>query len=82
LFSLLERQESKLRSLARTGHQRINERIQAGKTASLLRAIEYDWFLLIDPINHIQPVGEQANCFIRFEHGYCLAYNMLNVHIL
>jgi len=27
------------------------------------RAIEYDWFLLINPTNHIKLLGEQASCF-------------------
>jgi len=33
------------------------------------RAIEHDWFLFIDPTNHIKSLGEQASCFVRFEHG-------------
>jgi len=28
----------------------------------------YDWFLLIDPINHIQMLGKQASCFVWLEH--------------
>jgi len=32
------------------------------------RAIKHNWFLLIDPINHIKSLSEQASCFVRFQH--------------
>jgi len=35
-------------------------RIQVGKVAC--QAIEHDWFLLIDSINHIKSLGEQTSC--------------------
>jgi len=33
------------------------------------QAIEDNWFLLIDPTNHVKLLGEQASCFVQFEHG-------------
>jgi len=43
-------------------HSCNNGCVQVDKAAH--RAIEHDWFVLIDSINHIQSLGEQANSFI------------------
>jgi len=41
-------------------------RVQAGKAASL----PSDWFLLVDPINHVQTFDKQTSCFLRSEHSH------------
>lgn len=39
-----------------------NGRVQAGKAANLLaKRLNMNWFLLLDPTNHVQPLGEQAS---------------------